>query len=90
MNSVPVISGENFIRYSKYTDLAPDFVKALDPTGFNLISQEFVHNDAFEMRLVVLFKLTNREEPVYGTVTIRTGVFNKIKENYTLNDSEVN
>lgn len=90
MTNIPVISGENFIRWSKYTDLAPDFVRQIDPTGYNLISQELMHNDALEMRLVMLFKLVNQEEPLYGTVTIRTSILNKIKEYYMNEEEDIN
>ena len=87
MNTCSVITGKDLIKHKGRLDLAPGFLDQIDPEGFNLITMEFLHSEIYDdMRLVMMFKLINREEGFDGTLTINRKLLNLIRKQFILED----
>lgn len=87
MTSVKVITGKDLIKNANYLGLDPLFSKRLDPNGFNVVYLEMLHNDGAEMRLMMLFKIINKEEPFEGRLTLPMYLFQKIVKTYQVEDT---
>lgn len=74
-----VIRGENLIRNSRYLDFVDGFVDLIDPRGWNIIEFESLHNDS-EIRLQMLFKLKEQEDPFEGQLTVPFVIYKTMYE----------
>ncbi len=78
MNEASILYGRDLIHYQQYIDFADGFANLLDPQGINVVTMEVDHADGDEMRLEMLFKLINREEPHEGNLTIPYVIYKQI------------
>jgi hypothetical protein len=76
---VTVIYGSHLIYAAPETDLNKDFVKKIDPEGWNVVTLFLPHDDAMtEIRAMMLFKLKDDPLPCEGSMTIRYPAWKRI------------
>lgn len=75
---VKVIRGQDLIQHKRQTDMVDGFAEIIDPNGWNVVVMESLHNDRPEIRLAMLFKLMNQEEPFEGILTLPLSIFSSI------------
>lgn len=90
MNEVSAILGADLIRHQDNIDFADGFADLLHPQGFNIVVMEVPHNDMFiDMRLIMLFKIVNQEEPLEGNLTIPYVIYKQIMQRINVGDKNV-
>lgn len=72
MTQVRAIRGSDLVHFTKKgeTDFPKENIHLIDPKGWSVVTLEFLHNDGPDWRLAMLYKFKDKEEPIWGTVTL--------------------